>query len=532
MDRDLQGIQEARDALRQADEAQKDLYTFSQSDADRVAKAMCEAGAERARELGKLAVDETGIGRVDSKQVKNELMTSGFWDAIQDMATVGIIEANHETRTYEIAEPVGTVAAIIPTTNPTSTAMFKAISALKTRNTIVVSPHPNAGECTVESLRTVRDAALDAGAPEGCIGWIETGSIAAAQELMEHEKTDLILSTGGEAVVKAAYSSGKPAYGVGPGNVPVFIEKTADVSKAVERIISSENFDWGSICASEQSVVTEEEIASDVREEFERQNAHFLTLEEKRLLEKVAVQDGRMNPNIVGKSPAEIGDMAGIDVDDDCSLLLAEETGVGPDYPLSMEILTPLVTYYEESDWIAGCRRCIEVCQYGGMGHTLVIHTNDEEKAMEFALKKPAYRFLINSPASQGAVGYGTGLFPSMTLGCGTFGNNITADNIGPQHLLNKKRVSVHEDDAFTFGEEMLRSAMGGTSVVEESTPGFTETEPIDPDTESSSPSSNNDQHVSGHQIQKQLTDSDETRDSSSFHQQLEKEIQEALEQE
>ncbi|MBI3268664.1 MAG: aldehyde dehydrogenase family protein [Planctomycetes bacterium] len=448
-DTDLASIQQARDLLARAKKAQQALAEFSQEEVDRVVQAMCEAGYAKAEELARMAVEETQMGTVDGKRQKNELCTRLLWDAIRPMRTVGIISKDETKRLLEIAEPMGVIAAIVPTTNPTSTALFKCIVAVKSRNGIVISPHPRAVRCTSAAVETVHRAAVKAGAPEGICASMTVCTMEGTQELMRHDDTSVILATGGSGLVKAAYSSGKPAYGVGPGNVPAFIEKSADIPRAVKCIIESQSFDWGTVCASEQSVIVEAPIRDAVIAAFKAAGAHFASPEEKKKLEATVVKGDLMSPETVGLSPEAIAKKCGFAVAPGTRLLIVELKAVGAQEPLSMEKLEPVIGFYTETDWHAACKRCMEILHFGGMGHSCVVHSRDEKVVLEFALKKPAYRFLVNTPATQGAVGYTTNLIPSMTLGCGTAGGNITSDNISPLNLLNIKRVAFDKNDPF-----------------------------------------------------------------------------------
>ncbi len=465
MDSDLQSVQQARDLVTRARAAQERLSLFTQKQADAVCAAMAEAGFREAERLAKLAVEETQMGRVDSKTFKNTFCTRDLWAAMKDMPTCGIVRRDDKNMVYEIAEPMGVVAAIVPMTNPTSTALYKILIALKSRNAIVVSPHPRAARCIAESCRVMLEAALKAGAPDGCIGCLTTVTLEGTTELMRHKLTSVILSTGGEGIVKAAYSSGKPAYGVGPGNVPVFIEKSADARQAVKCIVESQLFDYGTVCASEQSVIVEAPIADAVREEFRRQKAYFVTPDEKKKMEPVVIKGSLHNPDVVGQPAPKIAKMCGFAVPDDTTVLIVEMKTVGPQEPISREKLCPVLGFYVEPDWHAGCERSLQVLRFGGMGHTLVIHSRNPEVIMEFALKKPAYRLCVNTGSTQGAIGASTRLFPSMSLGCGTSGGNISADNIGPQHLVNVKRL------AFDLAGDPFASQMKVTDQVSDFVP-------------------------------------------------------------
>ncbi|MFN0206726.1 MAG: aldehyde dehydrogenase family protein [Planctomycetota bacterium] len=461
VDRDLAGIQEVRDLLRRAAAAQNAFSQFDQAGVDRVTKAMVEAGVRASELLAKMAVEETNYGRVDSKILKNLFSTEVLWESIRELKTCGIVRRDDANLVWEVAVPYGIVACIIPTTNPTSTALFKAIISVKARNGVVMSPHPRSVKCVRETCRILNEAAVRAGAPDGLILCISAPSLEATKELMTHSLTDVILATGGSALVKAAYSSGKPAYGVGPGNVPAYIEKTADIRHAVKCIISSQTFDWGTICASEQAVIVDNAIANETLDEFRRQGAHFCSEDETRKLEKLCVRGELMNPEIVGTAPAKIAAKAGFTVPENTTVLLAPQKGVGAQYPLSREILTPLLAWYTSKDWREGCKICIDILEFGGDGHTLGLHTRSEEVVTAFALEKPANRILINCPTSQGAVGFATNLEASMTLGCGPMGRNISSDNITARHLVNLKRVAAIRPDYWEIEKRYVAGNYG-----------------------------------------------------------------------
>ncbi|MBW5444472.1 acetaldehyde dehydrogenase (acetylating) [Cohnella sp. CFH 77786] len=442
LDSDLQSIQEVRNCLHEAKAGQKQLERMTQAQVDAIVRSMAEAAEAEAERLGAMASEETGYGKPADKKAKNLFVAREVYGSIKDMPTVGIIRRDEDRRVWEVAQPVGIVAAIIPSTNPTSTVIFKCLIALKARNAIVISPHPGAVRCCLETAKIMRQAAEKAGAPPGLIQCLSQPSIEASGELMKHKLTDLILATGGTAMVKAAYSSGKPAYGVGPGNVPAYVHRSADLAKAVRLILQSKMFDWGTICASEQAIVVDREVKARLAEELKRQGAHFLNEEEKRKVASVIMAGKGLNPKIVGKSPQAIAGMAGVSVPPDARALVAEESEVGLDYPWSVEKLSPLLALYTVSDWQEGCRRCVELLELGGLGHTLGIHCEELPVIEAFGLEKPASRIVVNSGTTFGGIGATTGIQPSMTLGCGSFGNNITSDNIGPQHLLNIKRVA------------------------------------------------------------------------------------------
>jgi len=443
IDKDLLALQEVRDLVSRAKSAQKIIEDFSQEDIDRIVSAMASEAIKASDWLAKLAAEETGVGVYEHKIIKNLFAAKAVYDYIKDMKTVGVINVDESKGIYEIAEPVGVIAALTPVTNPTSTAIFKALIALKARNAIVFSPHPRAVECTSKTVEILHKAAIRAGAPEGVLGCLTTVTIEAAQALMRHPDVKLILATGGADMVKAAYSAGKPAYGVGPGNVPAYIEASANVAEAVKNIVESKTFDNGTICSSEQAIICEHSNSAEVRACLEKMGGVFLRSDEIHRLEKYMFRsDGTLNPAVVGKSACYIAEAAGISVPKGTRVLVVPLDGVGKEYPLSKEKLSPVIAFYEVSNWQEACELCIKILETGGMGHTLCIHSQDKEVIMRFALKKPAFRILVNQPGVFGAIGGTSGLVPSLTLGCGTAGGNITSDNIGPRHLINIKRLS------------------------------------------------------------------------------------------
>lgn len=441
LDADLRSIQEARELLARAKQAWRTYRGFSQAQVDRIAAAMVEAGARHAESLARLAVDETRMGVVESKKQKNLFATLNLWDDIESLQTVGVVHRDEARGFYQMAEPYGVILAVVPTTNPTSTALFKAIIAAKSRNAIVTSPHPRATRCIQESIRVVREAAERNGAPPGLIACLSQPTIEGTQAAMRDRNCDLILATGGPDLVAAAYSAGKPAYGVGPGNVPVWIDRSADADLAARGVVASQTFDNGTICASEQSLVIDAPIRAAVLAALRKHGAHLCSAEEKRRLEPVVNKGGRMNPDVVGQYPVTIARMAGFAIPEATTVLLVEETGVGRDHPLSIEKLCPLLTVYTADGWQAGCERCFDVLEFGGLGHTLGIYAGDEDVIWKFAAEKPTHRIIVNGPTSQGAVGYSTHLRPSMTLGCGSFGRNITSDNVSAHNLILMKHV-------------------------------------------------------------------------------------------
>ncbi|CQR25597.1 aldehyde dehydrogenase [Streptococcus varani] len=442
-DKDLVSIQEVRNLVRRASIAQKQLADMSQEQIDTIVKVVAKACYDERERLAKMAVEETGFGRWEDKVLKNAIASKGILEEIKDMRTVGILSEDPIKKITEIAVPVGVVAGLIPSTNPTSTVMYKALIALKAGNSIVFSPHPNALKCIIATVEVIKKAAEKAGCPEDSVSVITRPSIPATNELMRHPSTNLILATGGTAMVKAAYSSGTPAIGVGPGNGPAFIERTADIAKAVRYILESKTFDNGVICASEQSIIVEEEMKEKVVAEFKKQGAYFVPDEDATKLGKFIIQpNGAMNPKMVGKTAEVIAELAGISVPKGTRVLIAKETGVGKDHPYSMEKLAPVLGFYTVKGWEEACKLSMKILHHEGAGHTMVIHTQDEAVIREFALKKPVSRLLINTPAAQGGVGATTGLFPAYTLGCGAVGGSATSDNVSPMNLLNVRRVA------------------------------------------------------------------------------------------
>jgi len=442
-DRDLASIQEARALARRARQAQRELAELSQERIDAIVDAMAAAATAQAEPLARLAVEETGYGVVADKVQKNLFGSQRVHEFIRPIRTVGVVARNEERKVVEIAEPFGVVAAVVPSTNPTSTAIYKILIAIKARCAIVLSPHPAAVRCISRTAEVMASAARDAGAPADSILWMSIVTLEGTQELMKHRDVAVILATGGMGLVRAAYSAGKPAYGVGPGNAPAFIERTADVEKAVKDVITGKTFDNGVLCSSENSVVVDEPVADAVRQAFVANGGYFLSSAEMESVANVLVSPQRLpNPALVGKPATVIAERAGITVPAGTQVLLAPLAGVGRDYPLSIEKLCPVLSYYVVRDWREGCERCIEILRYGGMGHTMSIHSRDEQVILEFGLKKPAFRICVNTPTTHGSIGLTTGLEPAMTLGCGGYGGNITSDNITPRHLLNIKRLA------------------------------------------------------------------------------------------
>lgn len=476
-DRDLTSIWEARRLVRRSAVAQREIERFDQKQVDAVIDAMAATAAGRSKRLAEMACRETGFGNVRDKETKNAVAYKHVYEYIRPMRTVGILSRDRDNTIVEIASPVGVVAAIIPSTNPTSTTIYKILIAIKARNSIVISPHPNARECIAETARIMDEAGRAAGLPPDAILCMSEVTLEGTQELMRAKETSVVLATGSMGLVKAAYGSGKPAYGVGPGNVPAYVHSSADLGRAANDIIAGKSFDYGTICASEQNVVADADIAAKLREEMAQRGAYFLSPEEAAKVAAVLVTGGKrpaVNPELVGKSPSVIAKTAGVSVPEKTRCLVAELVEVGPQEPLSIEKLSPVLGFYTVADWREGCERCKQILAFGGMGHTLAIHAGDEDVILAFGLEKPAYRICVNTPATHGAVGYSTALPPSLTLGCGAAGNNITSDNITPLHLMDIKRVAYGKrevplseigPDAPPVKQETLKSAQASTNL-------------------------------------------------------------------
>jgi acetaldehyde dehydrogenase (acetylating) len=442
-DRDLTSIHEARTLVRRAKEAAAALGELSQEQIDAIVDAAAAAATAQAEPLAQLAHEETGYGVAADKVQKNLFASEKVHRFIKPMKTVGVVRRIEERKVIEIAEPFGVVAAIVPSTNPTSTAIYKILISLKARCPIVISPHPAAVRCISRVAEIMSEAARRAGAPEGSIGWMTTVTLEGTQELMKARETAVILATGGMGLVRAAYSAGKPAYGVGPGNAPAFIERTADVAKAVRDVVTGKTFDNGVLCSSENSVVVDAPIVEEVKRQFIANGGYFMNAGEMDAVARVLLSPQRLpNPALVGRPATFIAQQAGITVPPTTRVLVAELTGVGRDYPLSVEKLCPVLSFYVVADWREGCERCKQILRYGGMGHTMSIHSRNDDVILQFGLKKPAFRIVVNSPTTHGSIGLSTGLDPAMTLGCGGYGGNITSDNISPRHLLNIKRLA------------------------------------------------------------------------------------------
>lgn len=438
----------------QGNEALKAMADFDQEKVDHIVHEMAMAALDKHMYLAKLAVEETGRGIYEDKAIKNMYASEYIWHSIKHDKTVGVINEDKQKGLIEIAEPVGVVCGVTPTTNPTSTTIFKAMIALKTRNPIVFAFHPSAQKCSAEAARIVRDAAIAAGAPEHCVQWIEYPSIEATQGLMNHPGIAIVLATGGSGMVKSAYSTGKPALGVGPGNVPSYIEKTAKLKRAVNDLIVSKTFDNGMICASEQAVIVDKEVYAAVKAEFQAHQVYFVKKEELQKLEDAVMNEGKyaVNPAIVGHSAEEIASLAGIDVPKGTKLLIAELAGVGPDYPLSREKLSPVLAMIKANSTEHGFELCEGMLDLGGLGHTAVIHTENEELQVKFGLRMKACRILVNTPSAEGGIGniYNE-MIPSLTLGCGSYGKNSVSRNVSAVNLINVKTVAKRRNNMQWF---------------------------------------------------------------------------------
>ncbi len=443
LDKDLAARQEARDLCIQAEKAQRLLAAMPQEKLDAIVKSIADAFAASARELAQLAVQETGFGNVPDKVEKNRFASQDVWNAIRDMKTVGVLSVNEQEKLWQIGVPVGLIAAIVPSTNPTSTICYKALIALKAGNAIVFSPHPKALQCSLRAAKIVMDAARSAGAPEGCVSCLSRASMAGCQELMAAPQVKLILATGGPAMVRAAYSSGKPAIGVGAGNGPAYIHHSADVQHALSCILRSKNFDYGTICASEQSIIVEKSMEDKVRSTAKAMGYYFMSTEEAGKLAKLLFKpNGTLNPEIVGRPATELAKKAGFSVPADTKILVAREQEAGPTRPYSMEKLCPVLAFFVMESEDAVLQKAVEVLTHEGSGHTFAMHCNDESVVRKFALQIPVSRFPVNTPAALGGIGATTGLFPALTLGCGAVGGSSTSNNISPLDLINIRRVA------------------------------------------------------------------------------------------
>ncbi|MFN3359816.1 MAG: bifunctional acetaldehyde-CoA/alcohol dehydrogenase [Pseudanabaenaceae cyanobacterium] len=447
--------QELNELIAKVKIAQEEFAQFSQEQVDRIFQQAALAANEARIPLAKMAVAETGMGIVEDKVIKNHFAAEMVYNKYKNEKTCGVIEEDPHFGIKKIAEPVGIIAGIVPTTNPTSTAIFKALLAIKTRNAIIFSPHPRAKKCTIEAARIIKEAAVAAGAPDPIIGWIDEPTVPLSQTLMQHPDIKLILATGGPAMVKAAYSSGHPSLGVGAGNTPALIDVSADIPMAVSSILLSKTFDNGMICASEQAVIVVDAIYDQVKAEFQRRGAYILSGEEREKLRRIILTEGRLNPAIVGQPVEKIAELAGFTVPEGTRLLIGEVEEVGETEPFSYEKLAPILALYRVPNFQRGVEVAAQVVNFGGKGHTAVLYTDPANKddLAYFEHHVTASRVLLNTPSSQGAIGdlYNFKLDPSLTLGCGTWGGNSVSENVGPHHLLNIKTVTERRENMLWF---------------------------------------------------------------------------------
>ena len=442
LDKDLQSRQLARELVRNAKQAQKEFATFSQEKIDSIVKHIAIESALHAEELAKMANEETGFGKWQDKVLKNTFASMRVYEHIKDLKTVGIINDDKVNKVMDVGVPLGVITALVPSTNPTSTIIYKTLIALKAGNAIVFSPHPNAKACSFRTLEIVKKAALEAGAPAGIVDAVTMLTLEATKELMHSKDVSLILATGGEGMVRAAYASGTPTISGGPGNGPAFIERSANIKQAVSDIITSKTFDNGVICTSEQSIIVERCIYNEVHRELLAQGAYFMNEEEaKRMASMLLRANGTINPEVVGKDAITLSQRAGFAVPANTRVLIALQDTVSPKNPYSREKLCPILGMYIEEDWQSACHRVVDLLTNEGLGHTLVIHTQNEDVIRQFSLEKPVNRILINTPAALGGIGATTNITPALTLGCGAVGGGSSSDNVGPMNLLNIRKV-------------------------------------------------------------------------------------------
>src|SRR5579863_5316422 len=467
-DKDLLSIQEVRTKIELAYQAWQKYRTYSQEQVDAIVERMAAAARANARRLAEMAVEETSYGNAKDKYIKNLLSCDWLPRRMRGMKTIGILRELPEERLVEIGVPVGIVAAVLPTTNPTSTAIYKTLISLKAGNGIVISPHPRAHKCTCATVTILYNAALEAGAPEGIIQCIDTATLEGTNALMRHERTGVILATGGSGMIKAAYSSGKPAFGVGPGNVPVLVDTSADLNEAVAKIVTGKSFDYGTVCSSEQAIVAETSIRDRILGLLKEQKAFLANDAQKEALGKLLVTPNfTINPQCVGQAPSKLARMAGFEVPPDTTIICCEIGGVGKQFPLSMEKLSPVLSLHFVSDYPTALDTCFALLKFGGLGHTAVVYAKNDARNREYGLRMPAMRVLVNTPAPQGSTGITTNVFPAMTLGCGAAAGNITSDNVGPQHLINVKRlayVARKPEEAFETPLDINQAPSAGSS--------------------------------------------------------------------
>ncbi len=447
-DKDLLSIQEARNLILKSREAQKLWAKATQAEVDCVCEAMADAAYQASENLGRLAAEETGFGIPEHKKIKNQFSSKQVWKSIKDIKTVGVIDHDPNKKITKIAWPMGIIAALTPSTNPTSTVINKTLISVKARNSIIVAPHPSAVKCSVASAKIMSDAAVAAGAPEGLVQCMSHISLPGTNELLSHKYIGLILATGGSEMVRVAHSKGKPAYGVGPGNVPVYVDRSADLKKAAHYIVGSKAFDHSVICATEQAVIADNPIAAELKELMVKEGAYFASGDQAEALRKTLFHpNGMINAKSVGKSPQYLADMAGIDVPENARIIIVELNAVGPSEPLSREKLTTVLGFYTADGWEAGCDVCLDLIDFGGRGHSLLIHATDQDIIMRFGLEKPVFRIGVNTMGTLGMIGFTTCIDPSLTLGSGGVGGAITGDNITVKHLFNVKRIAYETSD-------------------------------------------------------------------------------------
>ena len=443
LDKDLCARQEARSLCQQAEKAQNILKRMSQQQLDKICRNICQQFSAAAEKLAQMAVEETGFGNIVDKTTKNRFASETVWKSIQEMRTVGILEENPQKKLWHIGVPVGVIGAIVPSTNPTSTICYKALIALKAGNSIVFSPHPKALQCSLDAAKIVAQAAEAAGAPPGSICCLGMASMAGTEELMQAKEVKLLLATGGPAMVHAAYSSGKPAIGVGAGNGPAYIHHTADIDHALNCILRSKNFDYGTVCASEQSIMIERSLETKIVSAAKGKGFYFMSAEEAAQLAVILFRpSGALNPAVVGKPAITLAKLAGFSVPENTKILVARENEAGPTRPYSMEKLCPVLAFYVMDNEDAVLKKAIEVLSHEGIGHTFAMHCNDRNTIEKFALQIPVSRFLVNTPAALGGIGKTTNLSPALTLGCGAIGGSSSSNNISPLDLVNIRKVA------------------------------------------------------------------------------------------
>ena len=461
-DSDLISVQEVRTKVEEAYAAWQKYRAFSQEQVDAIVEQVAATARAHARRLAEMAVEETGYGNATDKLAKNLLCSDVLPRAMRGLKTIGILREIPEKKVVEIGVAMGVVAAILPTTNPTSTAIYKTLISLKAGNGIVISPHPRAKACSCETATILKQAATDAGAPEGLVQCIFNSTLDATNALMKHPRTGVILSTGGSGIVRAAYSSGKPAFGVGPGNVPVLVDKSADIEEAVGKVVAGKSFDFGTVCSSEQTIVAEQGLRDRILAALKSRKAYVSDARQTEALAKLLLTPHfTVNPDCVGQPPGKIAKMAGFDVPPDTSILVVEIQGVGKQHPMSAEKLSPVLSLYFVADFAAALDACEAILKFGGLGHTSVIHANDDARVREYGLRMPSFRVLVNTPSPQGSTGITTNVFPAMTLGCGAVAGNITSDNVGPLNLINVKRIAYavrKAEEAFEHPESLPSS--------------------------------------------------------------------------